>query len=198
MVVSENTRNAGSARSAKRHLVWLAIFASTLFTLYFPLFTSLHAQKYSPDDTVTEYSMRGTMYHNKFEGRKTANGEIFNHNLFSAAHRKFKFGTLLLVTNKNTGLSVIVKVNDRCPKKTVLDMTRRAAYGIGIKGCQPVIVRVLSPTYEEEWAAQDEKYDSVASRFATGKYTLAKRSEVKNTKKNRGKRKMGKVSQKNK
>ena len=142
--------------------------------------------------------MRGTMYHNKFEGRKTANGEIFNHNLFTAAHRKFKFGTLLLVTNKNTGLSVIVKVNDRCPKKTVLDMTRRAAYGIGIKGCQPVIVRVLSPTYEEEWAAQDEKYDSVASRFATGKYALAKRSKVKNTKKNRSKRKMEKVSQKKK
>ena len=77
-------------------------------------------------------------------------------------------------------------------------MTRRAAYGIGIKGCQPVIVRVLSPTYEEEWAAQDEKYDSVASRFATGKYALAKRSKVKNTKKNRSKRKMEKVSQKKK
>ena len=144
---------------------------------------TVSAQKYSSDDTVTEYSMNGTMYHNLFEGRKTAHGDIFNHNLFTAAHRKFKFGTLLLVTNKNTGLSVIVKVNDRCPKKTVLDMTRRAAYGIGIKGCQPVTVRVLPPSYEEEWAAQDAKYDSVASRLATGKYAHPKHSKAKKTKK---------------
>ena len=128
--------------------------------------------------------MHGTMYHNKFEGRKTANGEIFNHNLFTAAHHKFKFGTLLLVTNKNTGLTVIVKVNDRCPKKNVLDMTRRAAYGIGIKGCQMVKVKVLPPSYESQWASQDSKYDSVASRFATGKYALSKTSKNKTSKNN--------------
>lgn len=157
----------------RRWLITLAILAGL----------PVAAQRYSSDDTVTEYSLNGTMYHNKFEGRKTASGEIFNHNLFTAAHRKFKFGTLLLVTNKNTGLSVIVKVNDRCPRKTVLDMTRRAAYGIGIKGCQPVNVRVLPPTYEEEWAAQDAKYDSVASRFATGKYALTKHSKAKKTEK---------------
>ena len=143
------------------------------------LVPSLWAQRFNPNDTVTEYSMHGTMYHNRFEGRKTANGEIFNHNLFTAAHNKFKFGTLLLVTSKKSGLTVIVKVNDRCPKKNVLDMTRRAAYGIGIKGCQPVTVRVLPPSYEAQWAAQDSKYDSVASRFATGKYALGKSSKNK-------------------
>lgn len=156
------------------------------------------AQKYSSDDTVTRYSLKGTIYHNKFEGRKTANGEIFNHNLFTAAHRKFKFGTLLLVTNKNTGLSVIVKVNDRCPKKTVLDMTRRAAYGIGIKGCQPVKVRVLPPTYEEAWASQDALFDSVASRFATGKYALNKQSKGKKTKKSTVQKKEKEGSEKSK
>jgi rare lipoprotein A len=141
------------------------------------------AQKYSSDDTVTEYTMNGTVYHNKFEGRKTANGEIFNHNLFTAAHRKFKFGTLLLVTSQKSGLSVIVKVNDRCPKKTVLDMTRRAAYGIGIKGCQPVKVRVLPPSFEEAWASQDALFDSVASRLATGKYALHKQTKASKKKK---------------
>lgn len=166
------------------------------FLLLLLVGTTVSAQKFSSDDTVTEYSMNGTMYHNKFEGRKTANGEIFNHNLFTAAHRKFKFGTLLLVTNKNTGLSVIVKVNDRCPRKTVIDMTRRAAYGIGIKGCQPVNVRVLPPSYEEEWASQDAKYDSVASRFATGKYALSKHTKAKKTKKNTSKSKKKEASKK--
>ena len=142
---------------------------------------SVTAQRFDPNDTVTEYKMNGTMYHNRFEGRKTANGEIFNHNLFTAAHNKFKFGTLLLVTNLNTGLTVIVKVNDRCPKKNVLDMTRRAAWGIGIKGCQPVKVRVLPSSYESEWSSQDAVYDSVPSRFATGKNALPKQSKSKKT-----------------
>lgn len=159
---------------------------------------TVSAQKFSSTDTVTRYSLKGTIYHNKFEGRKTANGEIFNHNLFTAAHRKFKFGTLLLVTNKNTGLSVIVKVNDRCPKKMVLDMTRRAAYGIGIKGCQPVKVRVLPPTYEEVWASQDALFDSVASRFATGKYALNKQSKGKKTKKSTVQKKEKEGSEKSK
>jgi rare lipoprotein A len=78
--------------------------ALSFFTLLL-IGVTVSAQKYSSDDTVTEYSLNGTMYHNKFEGRKTANGEIFNHNLFTAAHRKFKFGTLLLVTNQRTGLT---------------------------------------------------------------------------------------------
>ena len=142
---------------------------------------SVTAQKFNPNDTVTEYKMHGTMYHNRFEGRKTANGEIFNQNLFTAAHNKFKFGTLLLVTNLNSGLTVIVKINDRCPKKNVLDMTSRAARGIGIKGSQYVKVRVLPPDYESEWASQDAKYDSVPSRFATGEYALPKQSKPKKT-----------------
>ena len=127
---------------------------------------SASAQSYDVNDTVTEYPMKGTFYHNKFEGRKTASGEIFNQNLFTAAHKKIKMGTFVLVTNKNTGLSVIVKINDRCPKKSVMDMTRRAAHAIGIRGSQPVIVRILPDGYEKRWAAQDKMFDSVPSRLS--------------------------------
>ena len=129
----------------------------------------LWAQKFDLNDTVTEYPMKGTFYHNKFEGRKTSCGEIFNQNLFTAAHKSIKMGTFVMVTNRNNGLSVIVKVNDRCPKKGVMDMTRRAAYAIGIKGCQPVTVRILPEGHEEEWLAQDNQFDSVHSKFASGK-----------------------------
>lgn len=130
------------------------------------------AQNYNVNDTVTEYPMKGTFYHNKFEGRKTASGEIFNQNLFTAAHWKIKMGTYVLVTNRNTGLQVIVKINDRCPKRGVIDMTRRAANGIGIKGCQPVTVRILPEGYAELCEQQDFKFDSVSSRFATGELAL--------------------------
>lgn len=119
------------------------------------------------DDTVTEYPNKGTYYHNKFEGRKTANGEIFDQNLFTAAHWKIKLGTYVMVTNQNTGLQVIVRVNDRCPKRGVFDMSHRAANSIGIKGCQPVTVRILPPTeeYIARWKTQDRMFDSVYSKF---------------------------------
>ncbi len=145
------------------------------------------AQSYDVNDTVTEYPMKGTFYHNKFEGRKTASGEIFDQNLFTAAHWKIKKGTYVLVTNRNTGLQVIVKINDRCPRRGVLDMTRRAAHAIGIRGCQPVTVRILPEGYEKICEEQDAKFDSVPSRFATGKLALtgsstAKSSTAKETK----------------
>ena len=46
------------------------------------------AQNYAVTDTVTEYPNKGTFYHDRFEGRKTANGEIFDQNKFTAAHWK--------------------------------------------------------------------------------------------------------------
>ena len=126
------------------------------------------AQHYYVTDTVTEHNNFGTFYHDRFEGRKTANGEIFDQNKFTAAHWKIKLGTMVMVTNKNSGLQVIVKVNDRCPKHNVLDMSHRAANAIGIKGCQKVTVRILPEGYEEQWAAQETMFDSVRSRL-TGK-----------------------------
>lgn len=123
------------------------------------------AQNYAVTDTVTEYPNKGTFYHDRFEGRKTANGEIFDQNKFTAAHWKIKLGTMVMVTNRNTGLQVIVKVNDRCPKRGVFDMSHRAATAIGIRGCQPVTVRILPDGYEERWAAQETMFDSVYSRL---------------------------------
>lgn len=123
------------------------------------------AQTFPVDDTVTEYRHKGTFYHDKFEGRKTASGEIFDQNAFTAAHWKIKLGTYLMVTNVNTGLQVIVKVNDRCPKQGVLDLSHRAAVAIGIRGSQPVRLRVLPDGYEERRLAQDAMFDSVHSRL---------------------------------
>ena len=156
MVASGNPRRSG------KHFPPLVICTSLLLLFLASFFNSLRAQTYDPNDTVTEYSLRGTIYHHRFEGRKTSNGEIFDHNLFTAAHHKFKFGTLLLVTNPETELSVIVKI-------------------IGIKGRHQVTVRVLPPSYADEWAAQDAKFDSVPSRLATGKYAYQHHSQAKKT-----------------
>ena len=125
----------------------------------------LQAQNYSATDTVTEYPNKGTFYHDMFEGRKTASGEVFDQNKFTAAHWKIKLGTYVMVTNQNTGLQVIVRVNDRCPKRGVFDMSHRAAAAIGIRGMQPVTIRILPDGYEDTWAAQEMMFDSVRSRL---------------------------------
>ena len=111
------------------------------------------AQQVSSTDTVSVHLMHGTYYSDKFVGRKTSSGEVFTQEGFTAAHKTYKFGTLLLVTNPNNGKQVIVRVNDRCPRTNVLDLTRRAARRIGISS-RKVQVQVLSQRYLPVWESQ--------------------------------------------
>ncbi len=132
----------------------------------------LQAQSYAPDDTVSEYMNKGTIYANMFVGRKTSSGEIFSQDLYTAAHWKIKLGTIVLVTCPETGLQVLVKVNDRCPKRGVIDLTRKAAHSIGIKGCRRVVVRVLPDRYRYYWEHQDllrgtREFDNMLSALYT-------------------------------
>ena len=101
-------------------------------------------------------SMLGTYYADRFVGRKTSNGEIFRQNQYTAAHKSIPLGTYLLVTYPATGQQVVVRVNDRCPKKGVLDMTKLAVFTLGIKGSGKVLVEPLDPaTGYGLWVAQD-------------------------------------------
>ncbi|NGY36500.1 septal ring lytic transglycosylase RlpA family protein [Flavobacterium sp. XN-5] len=67
-------------------------------------------------------------YANKFHGRKTASGVPFDMNKYTAAHKKFPFGTKLRVTNQANGESVIVEVNDRGPfvRSREIDLSKKA------------------------------------------------------------------------
>jgi rare lipoprotein A len=69
-------------------------------------------------------------------GSRTANGEQFNPNEFTAAHRTLPFGTKLRVTNVATGQSVTVRVNDRGPfvPGRVVDVSSSAAGALGMTG----------------------------------------------------------------
>lgn len=69
-------------------------------------------------------------YADKFHGRTTANGEKYDKNKYTAAHRKLPFGTMVKVTNLVNGKYVIVRVNDRGPfvKNRIIDVSRRAAH----------------------------------------------------------------------
>lgn len=87
-------------------------------------------------------------YHDKFNGRKTASGRKFDNSKYTAAHRKFPFGTKLKVTNEVNGKSVIVEVIDRGPftKGREIDLTRKAFMEIAANkgsGSQKVTIEVI-------------------------------------------------------
>ncbi len=72
-------------------------------------------------------------YANRFNGKKTASGEVFSQKKLTAAHPSLPFGTLVKVENLANSLSVIVKVNDRCRKheEVFIDVSREAALELG-------------------------------------------------------------------
>lgn len=75
-------------------------------------------------------------YHRSLHGNLTANGERYNHNAMTVAHRSLPFGTVLRVEDARTGRRIMVRVNDRGPfvRGRVLDLSGEAARRLGIVG----------------------------------------------------------------
>ncbi|KVP59901.1 hypothetical protein WJ91_08710 [Burkholderia ubonensis] len=109
---------------------------------------------------------RASWYGRGFHGRRTANGERFNMNAFTAAHRTLPLSSYIKVTNASTGKWVVVKVNDRGPFKRgrVLDLSYAAAKVIGLvhAGTGRVKIEGLSP--QEARAARDEMLASISTK----------------------------------
>ena len=70
-----------------------------------------------------------SFYSNSFNGKKTANGEVYSHKKMTAACNVLPLGTWIKVTNLRNGKSIIVKTNDRLhtKMKRVVDLSREAA-----------------------------------------------------------------------
>lgn len=78
---------------------------------------------------VYKNNVEASYYANAFHGKKTSNGERFNMNDLTCAHKELPFNTVLKVTNLRNGKSVQVRVNDRGPfiKGREIDLSRAAA-----------------------------------------------------------------------
>ena len=85
-------------------------------------------------------------YGGNHHGGKTASGERFNKHAMTAAHLKLPFGTMVRVTHRRTGKSVVVRINDRGPYgRAIIDVSEAAAKQLDIikEGVAPVRVEVL-------------------------------------------------------
>src|SRR6266705_6163524 len=80
----------------------------------------------------TQYGI-ASYYSNKFQGRPTASGELFDQNKMTCAHNGLPMGTWLKVTNLRNNRTVVVRVNDRLNYRNhrLVDLTRSAAAYLG-------------------------------------------------------------------
>ena len=93
-----------------------------------------------------DYSKEGiaSYYHNKFNGRRTSSGELYNSTLYTAAHKTLPLNSYAVVTNMNNQRKVIVRINDRGPfsKNRIIDLSHAAAKEIGIIGSGMGMVKI--------------------------------------------------------
>ena len=87
-------------------------------------------------DEAKNYSKEGlaSYYHLKFNGNKTASGDVYNSTQFTAAHKTLPINSYALVTNLHNNRKVIVRINDRGPfsDKRLIDLSHAAAKEIGL------------------------------------------------------------------
>ena len=79
-------------------------------------------------------------------GPLAASGEQINTDALTAAHKSLPFGTLVRVTNKHNGRSVVMRINDRGPyvKGRIIDLTPAGARAIGMDGLAQVDLTLIS------------------------------------------------------
>ncbi|WP_226816830.1 septal ring lytic transglycosylase RlpA family protein [Advenella sp. FME57] len=101
-------------------------------------------------DETSSFSQEGiaSWYGPGFHGRKTANGETFNQNAMTAAHKRLPISSYVRVTRVSTGKSIVVRINDRGPfvGNRVIDLSYGAAKRLGIvnRGSDKVKIEPIS------------------------------------------------------
>ena len=111
--------------------------------------------------SVYKSSAVASYYADKYHGRKTSNGEVFNMYDLTAAHKTLPFNTKVKVTNLSNGKSVVVRINDRGPfiKGREIDLSKAAAVKIGMikSGTAKVSLEIVGGSDGAANASQGEK-----------------------------------------
>lgn len=120
----------------------------------------IDGQEYYPQENF-DYTETGiaSWYGPGFHGKKTANGETYDQNELTAAHRTLQMPSLVRVTNLENGRAVVLRVNDRGPysRGRIIDVSSKAADLLGMKGRGTAKVRVETLPAESRRIAADAK-----------------------------------------
>jgi len=103
------------------------------------------SRKVQLPDSATQSGV-ASWYGHPFDGRLTANGEIYDMEKLTAAHRTFPFGTVVRVENLSNNKSVDVRINDRGPfvQGRIIDLSHAAAQDISMPGIANVRLSILN------------------------------------------------------
>jgi rare lipoprotein A len=133
---------------------------------------TVNGQRYEPLATHKGFVQTGTAswYGKDFHGKKTSNGERYDMNAMTAAHKTLPLGVFVRVKNTNNGREAIVRVNDRGPfvKGRILDLSYAAAkkLGVDVAGTAPVRIEALG--YQ---LSGSDKYKA-PDNYDSGTYTV--------------------------
>ena len=137
--------------------------------------------------TTTPYiyksSAVASFYAEQYHGKKTSNGEIFNMNAMTAAHKTLPFGTIVQVTNLANGKSVSVRINDRGPFVVgrEIDLSKAAARQLDMIGSGTANVKlvILQLPKENTYRYQFGSYASKENASVLAKQMKHKGFDVK-------------------
>jgi rare lipoprotein A len=117
---------------------------------------------YPQEDFSYDETGIASWYGPNFHAKLTANGEVFDQNAVTAAHKTLQMPSIARITNLENGRSIIVRVNDRGPfvNGRILDLSRRSAQLLGMEGKGTAKVRVQVMTEESMALAGKTKPDS--------------------------------------
>lgn len=125
--------------------------------------------KEEPDYDEVGYA---SWYGPDFHGKRTANGEQYNMNALTAAHKTLPLPTFVKVTNLENGRSIVLRVNDRGPfvKDRIIDISRRGAQLLGFdkQGVTKVRVQALDENGKVVAKRKDRDERSYAATSAAG------------------------------
>jgi rare lipoprotein A len=134
---------------------WLfALLLSLPFALPQTAFATRHDDEKAPTTTTRKKANvlrgRASWYGIQHQGLRTTNGERFDRNKYTAAHKTLPFNTRLRVTNPQNGKSVVVRITDRGPfrHERILDLAEIAARPLGIvqQGAISVVAEIVPAT----------------------------------------------------
>ena len=130
---------------------------------------------YEPMESANGYSENGiaSWYGVKFHGKQTANGEIYDLYKMTAAHKTLPLPSYVKVTNRDNGLSVVVRVNDRGPfiDDRLIDLSYVAAKKLGYadNGLANVVIEGIDPESFSKASPNPERGDILYLQLAAVK-----------------------------
>lgn len=143
---------------------------------------TINGKRYEPLSSHQGFEQEGiaSSYGSEFHGRTTSNGEKFDMNAMTAAHKTLPMGVYVRVLHKRSGKEVVVRINDRGPfvGDRIIDLSESSAARLGMlqEGLAPVKLTALGYRLDSQSGSsgyrQPETYDSGTFSLQVGSFTV--------------------------